>query len=212
MKTLVPYLTTSFALIGVGVCFASVGEACLPGRLGTFCGGVLLATSVLAGITDWKWRKILNSTTFSAAFVLLATYLFSWERVLIPVESMLLGAGLCLFLTGVPWFLTGKGAGDVKLAMVFGAFLGPLPGIAAIILVYLSAAGLMISLYFLRHGVLVTVRSVYQSVLAWVFPLWVMPPTPLEKALVKSSMPLGPLFFLSAIFVLSRTWPHLTLG
>jgi len=214
IKQLLPYTATTLALMFAGVVFMVVCGEQLPGRLGTFLGGVLVTTSVIATVSDLNYRKIWNSTTFSALFIIVVIHGIVYGGFVsegtrpalgvISTDQAFLGGAVCLVLTGLPFLVTHKGAGDVKLAVVSGAVLGPLSGIAAVVLAYLLAACLLASFYFMKSGVLMTVRSVLRLIFSWILPLWIAQPGEEEQALLKSSIPLAPGFCLAAIIMLYR--------
>lgn len=211
LKPIIPYTLTATVLIVAGLIFMTCCGDRLPGRLGTFLGGVLTGACIIACVTDLKYRKILNSTTFSAILIVLTVHLAAqagridpphWG-VISPSQAFF-GFAACLLLTGIPFYVTHKGAGDVKLAVLFGAVLGAMQGIAAVVLAYLSAAVLLTSVHLVRNGVRTTFGSVSRLVFSWVLPLWVAPPDATEKRFLKSSMPLAPGFCLAAIVMLYR--------
>ena len=213
-KLIVPYAATVIALILAGLIFMTVHGERLPGLLATFLGGVLITASSIACVSDLKYRKIWNSTTFSTLFIVFGVHVIlhschasetvrrAWGA--ISVNQALLGTIVCLLLTGLPFLITHKGAGDVKLAMLCGAILGALSGIAAVVLAYLFAACLLVSFHFYKHGVFTTVRSVLKLIFSWILPLWVPQPNAEENALLKSSLPLAPGFCLATIVMLYR--------
>jgi prepilin peptidase CpaA len=84
---------------------------------------VAVLIAIIAGITDWRSRRIPNWLTVSGAILGLAVnaWLFRWPG----LKSALLGLGLGLALL-LPFVLVRSlGAGDWKLAGALGACLGP---------------------------------------------------------------------------------------
>ncbi len=87
---------------------------------------ILLLTGIvalLAGITDWRWRRIPNWLTVPAAAAGLAvnSAVYGWAG----LKSSAAGLGLGLLLL-LPFVLVrALGAGDWKLAGALGACLGP---------------------------------------------------------------------------------------
>lgn len=79
--------------------------------------------AIIAGVTDWRFRRIPNWLTVSGAVAGLATntILFHWPGVKTSLLGMALGLGLLLPFVA----LRSLGAGDWKLAGALGACLGP---------------------------------------------------------------------------------------
>jgi prepilin peptidase CpaA len=79
--------------------------------------------ALIAGITDWRWRRIPNWLTVPAAAVGLAVNSAAghWSGLKSSAEG--LGLGLLLLFPFV--LIRALGAGDWKLAGALGSFLGP---------------------------------------------------------------------------------------
>jgi prepilin peptidase CpaA len=106
-----------------------------PGIIGL---AVLLA--VVAGVMDWRFRRIPNWLTVSglAVGIVINTALAGWSG----AKTSLLGAGLGLLLL-LPFVLVRSlGAGDWKLVGALGAFLGP-GNLLNVLLITVLVAGLM---------------------------------------------------------------------
>src|SRR5664279_2951209 len=82
-----------------------------------------LALAVVAGVLDWRYRRIPNWLTVSgmAAGIAVNTILFRWPGLKAALLGMLLALGLLLPFV----WLRSLGAGDWKLAGALGACLGP---------------------------------------------------------------------------------------
>ena len=99
--------------------------------------GAVVATGIVAIITDLSTRRVPNLLTFGTA---IAAIVYA-----IAVDGMAgLGTSLAGWVVGcalfLPWFLLGgMGAGDVKLLAGFGAWLGP--GAAVWAALYAGLAG-----------------------------------------------------------------------
>src|ERR1700720_4388893 len=85
----------------------------------------MLATipALIAGWTDWRWRRIPNWLTAPALLLGIAVNCFATGWV--GAKVSLLGAGLGLGLLLPLVLIRSLGAGDWKLAGALGAFLGP---------------------------------------------------------------------------------------
>src|SRR6476469_8821243 len=132
------------------------------GWLGTLAGFVLFATLITSAITDFNYNRIYNWATYSAflwAIVIniVATTTARYDETTPPsAESVgviglrslggigigycLAGAAVCFIITLFAYDLSARGAADVKLATVVGAFLGFYGGIFAIAYSYIIAA------------------------------------------------------------------------
>lgn len=72
---------------------------------------------------DYKERRVpnwLNATIAAAGFIAQAWF-FGWSGVGAAALGLLVGFAVLI----VPWLMHGMGAGDVKLMMAIGAWLGP---------------------------------------------------------------------------------------
>jgi prepilin peptidase CpaA len=99
--------------------------------------GAVIATGVVAIITDLATRRVPNVLTFGTAGVALIFALATkgWAGLALALGGWAVGCALFL-----PWFLLGgMGAGDVKLLAGFGAWLGP--GAAVWAALYAGVAG-----------------------------------------------------------------------
>src|ERR1700722_13913601 len=79
--------------------------------------------AIIAGITDWRSRRIPNWLTVTALLIGIATN--SWLHGWAGAKTSLLGAGLGLLLLLPFVLIRSLGAGDWKLVGALGAFLGP---------------------------------------------------------------------------------------
>jgi len=214
MKHAIPYLAMVVILVSSGSLTMSIGGDYLPGLLGTFLGGVLAGASLVACFTDLRFGMIRNSTTLSAFGIVAVVYLIfptfftvqanRWG-IMIPQSQMFWGCAVCFLLTAFPYWASGKGAGDVKLAVLFGAILGPLSGIAAVVLAYTLGAAILFSSNMIQYGVRKTLYAIYKSIFSWIVPLWVAPPDSQEATLLNRTIPLGPGFCFAAFVVMYRS-------
>lgn len=84
--------------------------------------GLAVALALIAGWTDWRWRRIPNWLT--APGLLIGVSLNVLAGGWVGLKSSLLGAGLGLLVLLPFVFLRSLGAGDWKLAGALGAFVG----------------------------------------------------------------------------------------
>ena len=158
---------------------------------------------VVAVYTDWRWHRLFNWLTFPALGIglILSGVWGGWSGLL----SSLAGAGIAFGVFLVLYLVARMGAGDLKLMVAIGAWLG----YPAIIpdLVYVMLAGGVIALGFaLRYGALGSVfRNLYYFLLS-LFTPGVKP----ENVLAASALPpfpygvaiaLGTLYTLGTLFL-----------
>jgi prepilin peptidase CpaA len=98
--------------------------------------GVAIAAAIGATVTDLRWRRIPNTLTGP---LLIAGFAWStWMSGFAGLGQSLLGA----LLVGLPfvvlWLANGSGAGDAKMMLALGAWLGPGNGIYALAAVALA--------------------------------------------------------------------------
>jgi prepilin peptidase CpaA len=124
--------------------------------------------AVVAGITDWRWRRIPNWLTLPTLLVGIAV---SWLATgWAGAKESLLGAGLGLGLLLPFVLIRSLGGGDWKLAGALGAFLGP-SRLATVLLGTVFVAGLMaVVLIIWKKRVRQTLRNV-AHILAALFTL-----------------------------------------
>ncbi len=120
--------------------------------------GLTVALALVAGVMDWRSRRIPNWLTVPGFFVgLIANTVFSsWSG----AKSSLLGAGLGLLLLLPFVLIRSLGAGDWKLVGALGAFLGP-GNLLNVLLVTILVAGLMaLSLIVWKGRLQQTLRNI----------------------------------------------------
>src|SRR6187200_3191916 len=92
---------------------------------------VLLALTLTAAITDFRWHKIYNWTTYPG--ILAAFLISSWEPGGIGLEESLKGFFGCGLIMVTCLIFFRIGGGDVKLIAMLGAFLGFRLGLEAML-------------------------------------------------------------------------------
>jgi prepilin peptidase CpaA len=133
----------------------------------------LLLLVLTAAILDIRYWTIPNWVTYPAAlWGLLLGCLESLQIIGDPqlaaldtfgLLNSMKGVGACLVLALPVYYLTSKGAGDVKLAAALGALLGPRLGIWSLIYASLAAGGVVICYLIWTLGPLTILRTVVQS-------------------------------------------------
>ncbi|UCG51299.1 MAG: prepilin peptidase [Candidatus Latescibacterota bacterium] len=104
---------------------------------------------VLAVIMDLLWRRIPNLLTFPAFFVAIVVRIFfqGWVGLALGLAGALLAPTLLFLMHGGK----GIGMGDLKLAAVIGAILGPVMAVVTILFTAV-AGGLLAIVMMLRPG------------------------------------------------------------
>lgn len=112
---------------------------------------VLFGTEGLAVITDLLWRKIPNQLVLSGT-VLGIILRISTEGIS-GLKEGILGGSLAFLLLGFLHFFKMLGAGDIKLLMMTGIFLGPV-NVCRQILLTLVIAGAISAVVLVRYRIL----------------------------------------------------------
>jgi Flp pilus assembly protein protease CpaA len=197
--------------------------------LGTLSGFVLLASLATAAVTDVKRHKIYNWTSYSA--ILWALLINLWAMIMssgegalnhayhranalspeflgsVGLGQSLAGAGLCFLITLAGYHLSGRGAGDVKIATAIGALLGIHHGLFAVAYSYIVAAVAIVVWSIWINGPLTLIKAAARSFGAWLGPLWPFPPTSADTALMVRPIPLGPYFAIGTLLVVLEIVP-----
>jgi Flp pilus assembly protein protease CpaA len=213
-------------VVGPIWCFGWRGSI---GWLGTLAGFVLLATLLASAITDIKYQRIYNWTTYTAfvwalAINIVATSRFRMEDPILPslepasvvgypmlggigIGECLAGAGLCFIVTLFGYDLSGGGAGDVKLATVIGALLGLHAGIFAIGYSYIVAGIAIIGWTTWKYGPLALVKAGFRKIGSLFGRFWPFPHTSDDQKILMTPVPLGPYFAIGTILVVLELVP-----
>jgi prepilin peptidase CpaA len=126
----------------------------------------MLATvpALVAGWTDWRWRRIPNWLTVPALLLGIAVNCVATGRA--GAKESLLGAGLGLGLLLPFVLIRSLGAGDWKLAGALGAFLGPSRMITVLLGTVLVAGLMAVVLIIWKKRVGQTLRNLAHIVAA----------------------------------------------
>lgn len=205
-------------ILGPAWCLLWMGH---PTWLGTLAGFVMLVLLATCAVTDFRQHKIYNWATYSAfvwalAINLAAATFSSSEGVLnhaysransmellgaVGITECLAGAALCFLITMVGYHLSGRGAGDVKLATAIGALLGIHHGVHAVFYSYIVAAVAIVLWSVWTTGPWALARAFGRAMGALLGPLWPFPPTTADSALLLRPIPLGPYFAIGTLLV-----------
>ncbi|HEX4412724.1 MAG TPA: A24 family peptidase [Lacipirellulaceae bacterium] len=199
------------------------------GWFGTLAGFVLLTTLIASAITDIKYQRIYNWTTYSAfvwalAINVAATSGARTEDSTLPslepastigspllggigIGECLAGAGLCFLVTLFGYDLSGGGAGDVKLATVIGAFLGLHAGVFAVGYSYIVAGIAIIAWTTWKYGPLALAKAGFRKVGRLFGHFWPFPQTAEDQKILMTPVPLGPYFAIGTILVVLELVP-----
>jgi prepilin peptidase CpaA len=131
-------------------------------RIGPWIPAVAIA--IVAGILDWRYRRIPNWLTVSglAAGIAINTVLYRWPG----LKAALLGAllGLVVLLPFV--LIRSLGAGDWKLAGALGACLGPRQLMSVLVGTILVAGVMALVLVIWKGRLIRTLRNIAHLVAA----------------------------------------------
>lgn len=213
-------------VIGPLWCFGWHGAI---GWVGTLAGFVLLATLIASAITDIKYQRIYNWTTYAAFVWALAINIVAssgarTEDSALPllepaatvghpllggigITECLAGAGLCFLVTLFGYDLSGGGAGDVKLATVIGAFLGLRAGVFAVGYSYIVAGIAIIAWTTWKYGPFALAKAGFRKVGRLFGHLWPFPQTAEDQKILMTPVPLGPYFAIGTILVVLELVP-----
>ena len=190
----------------------------LPNRLGTASGMILIQLLAVSTYTDLTRRKILNAFTFSS---ILWAILLNLVATLVPrqislasvatsdlewlgaigIGRCLSGLGICFAVMLFVFILSGRGAGDVKIAAAIGALLGAEQGLTALGCSYLAAGLTMILWSVWKRGPLTLIVAIGRKLGTLLFPTMINPPTPADQQFLQQGIPLAPFFAIGTLLV-----------
>jgi Flp pilus assembly protein protease CpaA len=214
------------ALLGPLWCFAWRGQI---GWLGSLAGFVLFATLIASAITDFNYNRIYNWATYSAfvwaiAINIVATASARFDEITPPstesanviglhslggigIGRCFAGAAVCFIITLFAYDLSARGAADVKLAAVIGAFLGFYGGVFAIAYSYIIAAIFIIAWSTWKNGPFALAKAGFRKVGGLFGRFWPFPLTAEDQKLLTTHIPLGPSFAIGTLLVALQVLP-----
>lgn len=171
-------------------------------------GLLVMAFAIVTAMTDLIWHKIPNWMTYSSALggvvigaVVTLNGPSSWAGNM-PLGDALFGLGACFACMLIPYRASGGGAGDVKLAAVYGALLGWQAGLSVIITAYIVAgAGLLIMHLCSNHPWLLPQALLRLIGSAWL-PQLINAPDVKQKQVLSRPIPLAGAFAVALVSVL----------
>jgi prepilin signal peptidase PulO-like enzyme (type II secretory pathway) len=125
----------------------------------------------------------------------------------VGLSESLAGAFFCFLITLAGYHLSGRGAGDVKLATAIGALLGIHQGVFAVAYSYIVAAVAIIIWSVWLNGPLTLLKAGLRTLGSVLGPLWPFPPTAADTALMVRPIPLGPYFAIGTLLVVLEIVP-----
>jgi prepilin signal peptidase PulO-like enzyme (type II secretory pathway) len=125
----------------------------------------------------------------------------------VGISQSLAGAAVCFIITLAGYHMSGRGAGDVKLATVIGALLGINHGVFAVAYSYIVAAVAIILWSTWAIGPVAIAKAFLRTIGSLLGPLWPFPPTASDSALMLRPIPLGPFFAIGTLLVVLELVP-----
>ncbi len=191
--------------------FRGISESILGG-LG---GLVLVSALAVSAYTDVQARRIPNWVTYPAfvwalALNLVASAFPAWAGGspwlgAVGLSDSLWGAAACVVPMFFLYSLVG-GAGDVKLAAVIGALLGPTAGIQALLMSYLVGASVLVVWLIWKRGPLFLFRSFGRQIGSFCLPGRIAPPSDEDKKVLQTPIPLALFLAVGTLLSLSNLW------
>lgn len=188
--------------------FAVTPEA---GWWGSFAAGPVLLVLVVCTITDLRRHRIYNWATYSAFLWGIAASIIvraadEQSEVVGPGDAIG-GAIVCFLLMMFAYSLSGRrGAGDVKLAAVLGAWLGVRMGLSTIMHTYAVAGVAVVCWLMILVGPVRVVRYLLHTLGALLLPKQISLPKPDTLPQVRLAVPMGPFFLIGTVLAVSRVF------
>ncbi|MGC3968802.1 MAG: prepilin peptidase [Pirellulales bacterium] len=221
-----------FSLLpAAGLCWAFYAQQSAPAATvwQTWTGFIILATLLAATATDLARHRIPNYITYPAVGWLLSLGMLQvslkafgtisdaagtamsvgaakWTLLLgaPPIAEQWAGFGACFVLMFFIFMNAGGGGGDVKIAAVLGAGLGPTVGLTAIVAAHIAAGAFALAYGIVKFGPKTVLSSLGRKIGHFFVPLWVLPPDVEEKKLLSLPVPLAPFFLIGALYAVAQ--------
>jgi Flp pilus assembly protein protease CpaA len=209
------WLATSIAPLGAALIWAGLYLVLGDRPPATLAGLVLTVLLATCAVTDLAWHKIPNWATYPAfgwALLLSAVSALvsdpTWSAALgaVGLAECFKGAGACFGIMLFVFWMSGTGAGDVKLATVLGALLGLERGVYALAYTYLAAGLFGLCAAIWESGPLYLAAAVARDIGALILPGWIAPASPEQRRLLRRPVPLGFFFALGTIAALCEAY------
>jgi Flp pilus assembly protein protease CpaA len=183
----------------------------LPAALASVSGWIMLVALAASSAVDIRTRRIPNKYTYPAVVWLLLLALLNeyvgaarlglgdTSLAVLPAFESLAGAVVCFAVMFFVFLCGAGGGGDVKLAAVLGACLGPTTGIMAIAVTHVAAGAVGLAWGVWSLGPVAVLRTLWRFFGSYLLPMWVLPPDEEDKKFLKLPLPLSPFFFLGAV-------------
>ena len=160
---------------------------------------LLLGFALTAAITDWRWRKIYNWTTYPG--ILTGLLVSTLEPNGIGWEESLLGVVGCGLVMVFCFLCFPMGAGDVKLVTMLAAFLGWYHGLECMLWTFVLGAALGQVALIWKFGVLRLLARLGRQV--WwlvVYRQW-LPLSPEDREVLQARLHLAPAALVAVVLV-----------
>jgi prepilin peptidase CpaA len=172
-------------------------------------GMTVILLAVVTTSTDMLWRKIPNWITYPAclsAFMIgfLVTFVSGPNRWTgaVGLGESLSGFVVCFGCMLFPYRASGGGAGDVKLAAVYGALLGWQMGLSIILWSYISAGLVLILVHLCTSQPWLLPSALVRRLGAAWLPQFVAAPDDLQRQVLSRPIPLAGAFAVGLVCVL----------
>jgi prepilin peptidase CpaA len=164
---------------------------------------LLFLLTATAAVTDLRFHKIYNWTTYPGILLALAVNFFEngWEDGYPGLKESLLGLGVCGGLMLVSYVFFSVRGGDVKLIAMVGAFLGLEKGVEVVLWTFVLGGAAGLALLIWRVGLLRLVTGTVRHVL-WSLRLvsW-LPLSDAERKQLQPALYLAPSAVIAVVIV-----------
>jgi|SRR5579872_2717794 len=164
---------------------------------------LLLLLTATAAVTDLRFHKIYNWTTYPGILLALAVNAIEngWDNDYPGLKDSLLGFAVCGGLMLVSYVFFSVGGGDVKLIAMVGAFLGMEKGLEVVLWTFVLGGAAGLALLIWRVGLVRLVKGTVRHVL-WSLRLvsW-LPLSDAERQQLQPALYLAPSAVIAVVMV-----------